>query len=91
MNAAELSLLANAWRPAPKVAERCGVPDWRAELCRHLAAIVQAARGRSEDTVTYLVLTELQQLFPRLTDVELMALYTDIQPMLAEAGQAERH
>jgi len=91
MNAAELSFLMDARRPARRPAERCDIPEWRAELARHLAAIVRAARGRSEDTVTYLVLTELQHLFPSLNDAELMDLYTDIQPVLAEASEADRH
>jgi hypothetical protein len=86
MNAAELSLPVD-----DRHATRQRVPEWRAQLSRHLAAVIRSAPGRSDDTVTFLVLTELQRLCPALDGAELMALYAEIKPDLVESGRAEPH
>lgn len=58
--------------------------DFSPELLEHARSrverVVQAARTSSPDTVLFLTMTELQQLFPDLSDIELSGLYRAIMP-----------
>ncbi|MFZ5482839.1 MAG: hypothetical protein ACOZB0_01295 [Pseudomonadota bacterium] len=54
-------------------------PEMLAQARSRVERVVRAARSRNPDTVLFLTMTELQQLFPGLTDIELSGLYRAIQ------------
>lgn len=60
----------------------------RGEIDSRIGAVIEAARGRSRDTVLYLAMTELQRLCPDLNQAELMGMYADV---LARLAVTEEH
>ncbi len=61
------------------------------EQARHrVERIAEVSRDRSPDTVMYLTMTELQGMFPTLTEVEVSELYLSVKAKRGEVGNPGR-
>lgn len=54
-------------------------PELLEQARRRVERVALSARGRSPDTVMFLSMTELQEVFPSLSEVEISGLYQAVR------------